>query len=417
MNRRKQLNVYSEIDRRTLLKSALSTAAASILPSSLAIAESTRPWNSIKGSINPRWYGFNLLEYFSTDRDWMKYFPYNPEGGFREDDFCWMSGWGFNWVCLPMDYRFWTDPNDLMKIDEKKIEPIDRAIRMGEKYRIHVELCLHRAPGFCILDGMDQKRTGIHVTREKTSVFNNPATQDAFVHQWVYFARRYKSISSRWLSFDPLSEPLIHPSENIAFDSYKSNQTIPDTDGVMEYVRVARKVNAAIRGIDPERLIVSDSFNHKPVAELFNAHTIQNAHDYLPLEVTHYGIPWGPADVQIGKEPVPTWPLKDATGKIVADKQTIQRKFQLWKEPARHGVPIHFVEMGCSNHTPPDVTYAWFNDSLDMMSDLHAGWGLWNFRGPIGILDTKRAGTKYKDWYGHQLDFTLLNLLRSKMNV
>jgi endoglucanase len=416
VNPGKQPNTHSEIDRRTVLKAVLSTAAASILPSSLALATPIRPWSSIKNSINPRWYGFNLLEYFSTDRDWMKYFPYQPEEGFKEDDFRWMSGWGFNWVCLPMDYRFWTDPADPMKIEEKKIEPIDRAIRMGEKYGIHVELCLHRAPGFCTLDGMDQKRIGIHITREKTSVFDNQATQDAFIHQWVYFAKRYKSISSRWLSFDPISEPVVRPSGFIGFDSYK-NKTKTDANGVMEYVRLARKVNSAIRGIDPRRLIVSDSFDHKPVPELFNAGTIQNAHDYFPIEITHYGLPWGPPQVQIGKEPVPTWPLKDAKGNIIVDRRTIQEKFRLWEEPAQHGVPIHFVEMGCSNHTPPNVAYAWFNDSLDVINELHSGWGLWNFRGPIGILDTQRAGTKYKNWYGHQLDFTLLNLLRSKMNV
>jgi hypothetical protein len=59
---------------------------------------------------NPRWYGFNLLEYFSTDADWMKYFPYKNDGMFQEDDFRWIRDWGFNWVRLPMDYRFWTAP-------------------------------------------------------------------------------------------------------------------------------------------------------------------------------------------------------------------------------------------------------------------------------------------------------------------
>jgi hypothetical protein len=49
---------------------------------------------------NPEWYGFNLLEYFSTDRDWMKYFPYKDDGMFREGDFRWIRDWGFNWVCL-----------------------------------------------------------------------------------------------------------------------------------------------------------------------------------------------------------------------------------------------------------------------------------------------------------------------------
>ena len=32
---------------------------------------------------NPKWHGFNLLEYFSTDADWMKYFPYKNDGMFQ----------------------------------------------------------------------------------------------------------------------------------------------------------------------------------------------------------------------------------------------------------------------------------------------------------------------------------------------
>src|SRR6202041_2300567 len=27
-----------------------------------------------------------------------------------------------------------------------------------------------------------------------------------------------------------------------------------------------------------------------------------------------------------------------------------------------------------------------------------SGWALWNFRGPFGVLDTQRAGTKFEDW-------------------
>ena len=159
------------------------------------------------------------------------------------------------------------------------------------------------------------------------------------------------------------------------------------------------------------------SYGGKIVTELFDTGVLQSCHDYDPVEVTHYGLPWGPPQVQIGKEPVPTWPLKDAKGHVIADKQTIREQFRSWGKLAQHGIPIHFGEMGCSNHTPPNVAYAWFNDSLDVINGLHSGWALWNFRGPIGILDTEWAGTKYKNWYGHQLDFTLLNLLRTKMNA
>lgn len=127
----------NRISRRGALKSMLGVAAAGAFqPSLKGLAEAAAPAKSI----NPKWYGFNLMEYFSTDTDWMKYFPYKDDGMFPEDDFRWMSDWGFNWVRLPMDYRFWTDPTDATKINEKMVEPIDRAIRLGEKYGVHVNV-------------------------------------------------------------------------------------------------------------------------------------------------------------------------------------------------------------------------------------------------------------------------------------
>jgi hypothetical protein len=66
-------------------------------------------------------------------------------------------------------------------------------------------------------------------------------------------------------------------------------------------------------------------------------------------------------------------------------------------------VPIYFGEMGCYKHTPPEVVLTWFDDTLSVLGDLRSGWALWNFRGPFGVLDTQRAGTKFEDWHGHQL--------------
>jgi len=205
--------------RRRLLKSAATLASAALVPSSVArLASAVQSLTAAKPDSpktrlanNPRWYGFNLLEYFSTDTDWMKYFPYKNDGMFLENDFRWIRDWGFNWVRLPMDYRFWTSP-DLFTIDEKNVEPIDRAIRLGEKFGIHVNLCLHRAPGLCILDTMDEKLTGIHITKEKTDVFTDSHTFDAFLHQWTYFADRYKGIPSKQLSFNLVNEPVVLPN-------------------------------------------------------------------------------------------------------------------------------------------------------------------------------------------------------------
>jgi hypothetical protein len=93
----------------------------------------------------------------------------------------------------------------------------------------------------------------------------------------------------------------------------------------------------------------------------------------------------------------------------------VARTFRPWGDLAELGVPIHFGEMGCYKHTSPEVVLAWFDDTLSVLNDLHTGWALWNFRGPFGILDTERFGTKFEDWHGHQLDRALLNLLQKRI--
>ena len=422
---------HSNPSRRTVLKSLTAAAAATVIPSGAerlaALVQSVPapkgpPSPSPVRTTNPAWYGFNLLEYFSTDPDWMKYFPYKDDGLFLEDDFRWIRDWGFNWVRLPMDYRFWTGP-DLFAIDEKKIEPIDRAVRLGEKYGVHVNLCLHRAPGECILDGLDETVTGIHVTKEKTSVYDDPKTLDAFVHQWSYFAQRYKGISSERLSFNLVNEPLVlpTPAEQKELEHTKPEDSF-NSDIVRrqakDYSRVAKAAVDSIRKQDPERWIITDGYPGAgaPIPDLIDTGIMQSCHTYNPVELTHYRCEWARGFVS-SSTPLPTWPLKDGSGKVICDRQTLVKTFQSWGEIAQKGVRIHFGEMGCYKHTSANVVLAWFDDTLDVLRDLHSGWALWNFRGPFGVLDTERPGTKYEDWRGHQLDRALLNLLQSKMKA
>jgi endoglucanase len=400
--KRNQQGMTGEISRRTMLQSMAGLVVASALPLSLSGLQAQA---KISNSINPRWYGFNLLEYFSTDPDWMKHFPYKNDGMFLEDDVKWMRDWGFNWVRLPMDYRFWTDPNDLHKINEKMVEPIDRAIKLGEKYGVHVNVSLHRAPGFCILDGADEKAQGIHITQEKMNLYRDQAALDAFVYQWVYFADRYKGISNEKVSFNLVNEP-------IERGGGKTN-----LDGEKQYIRVARAAVEGIRSKDPKRLIVTDGYEVGTtiIPGLYETGIVQSCHDYWPGPVTHYHAEWArPASMTW---PLPTWPELDAQGKVIADKQIVVDRFRPWAEPAKHGIPIHFGEMGCNRYIPPKVVYAWFNDALDMIGGLNSGWALWNFRGPFGIMDTNREGTDYKDFHGHKLDHTLLKILQSKMKA
>ncbi len=420
--------------RRTVLKAGVTAAAVAIVPSGLTAAAFTdRSVSGLKNDSlqskspakNPRWYGFNLLEYFSTDPDWMKYFPHKNDGMFLEDDFRWIRDWGFNWVRLPMDYRFWTAP-DLFTIEEKRVEPIDRAIRLGEKYGIHVNVCLHRAPGLCILDTMDEKLTGIAVTKEKTNVFDDAHTFDAFVHQWTFFAGRYKGISSQKLSFNLVNEPVALPTEAELAEITKHGP-VKTTDlfnaaflqrHAKDYTRLAKASADAIRAQDPQRLVVTDGYPGagEPIPDLFGTGMMQSCHTYNPIQLTHHNCEWA-RGILTGSEPMPTWPLKDGQGKVICDRATLETNFEPWGKLVAQGVPIHFGEMGCYKHTPPEVVLAWFNDTLDVLGELNSGWALWNFRGPFGVLDTERAGTKFEDWQGHKLDRPLLTLLQKKMTA
>jgi endoglucanase len=422
------------LTRRSLLKAGVAAAAAATMPAGLRAAAFSGQSNpgansdsskSKSPAKNPRWYGFNLLEYFSTDPDWMKYFPYKNDGMFPEDDFRWIRDWGFNWVRLPMDYRFWTAP-DLFTIDEKRIVPIDRAIRLGERYGIHVNVCLHRAPGLCILDTMDEKLTGIAITKEKTNVFSAPHTFDAFVHQWTYFAGRYKGISGQKLSFNLVNEPIALPTEaelaEIAKHGPVKTSDLFDAAFLQrhaqDYTRLAKASADAIQARDRERLVVTDGYPGAglPIPNLAGTGMMQSCHTYNPVQLTHHNCEWV-RGILSRSEPMPTWPLRDDHGKVICDRGTLQAAFHSWGKLSAEGVPIHFGEMGCYKHTPPGVVLAWFNDTLEVLGELNSGWALWNFRGPFGVLDTERAGTKFEDWQGRKLDRPLLALLQKKIKA
>ena len=98
----------------------------------------------------PRWRGFNLLEKFM-------FWGQNPQPRFKEEDFKMIHELGFNFVRLPMDYRFWIIDKDWEKINYDVLKDIDEAIEFGKKYDVHVCINFHRAPGYTVANPKEQK--------------------------------------------------------------------------------------------------------------------------------------------------------------------------------------------------------------------------------------------------------------------
>lgn len=235
---------------------AIVSAVAFVAP--ISAGEARKPsavrWLPASPEKLPRWRGFNLLEKFHLG---------NGRKPFVENDFRMMSRWGFNFVRLPMDYRFWIKDGDWEQFDEETLRDIDQAVTWGEKYGIHVCINFHRAPGYTVAQ-----------PPEKTSLWTDEKTQEVCARHWAMFARRYKGIPSERVSFNLMNEPAGVSAE--------------------QYIAVVRKLAAAIRAEDPNRLIISDGlqWGTVPLPELKPLRIALATRGYTPMEISHYKASW-----------------------------------------------------------------------------------------------------------------------------
>ncbi|MDA1278143.1 MAG: cellulase family glycosylhydrolase [Verrucomicrobia bacterium] len=354
-------------------KAALATACSVTAPRLLAQASTSTPVEPSAAKL-PRWRGFNLLEKFSRRREG------NP--AFRETDLQIMREWGFDFARLPMSYHCWAepDPERWLNMDETQLAHVDQAVELGRKHGVHINLNLHRAPGYCV-----------NPPQEPLDLWKDEAALDACARHWAMFARRYKGRSNRELSFDLLNEP-----PDIAAESY---------------VRVVKHLVATIRAEDPRRLIIADGlrWGRDPVEDLAALGIGQSTRGYDPMRVSHHQASWVKGS---DKWPEPAWPLPE-DGKPDWNKERLRReRIEPWQALEKRGVGVHVGEWGAHNRTPHTVTLAWMRDQLELWREAGWGWALWNLRGSFGVLDSGRADAAYEDFRGHKLDGKMLKLLQ-----
>jgi endoglucanase len=358
------------MNRREFLK----ITAAGVLAGG-AVAGGAENSPTVSASKLPRWRGFNLLEKFTKRREG------NPP--FEESDFATMHEWGFDFARLPMSYLCWADndPATWTKIREGELRDIDRAIELGDKFKVHINLNFHRAPGYCV-----------NPPKEPLDLWKDAQALEACAFHWGAFAKRYRGIPNARLSFDLLNEP-----PDIAEETY---------------VRVVKALAAAIRAEDPQRLIIADGlkWGREPVHRLVDAKIAQSTRGYDPMKISHYAANWIKGSDQW---PEPTWPLKESE-KSVWDKERLRReRIKPWKDLEARGVGVHVGEWGPFNRTPHKVALAWMKDQLDLWKEAGWGWAMWNLRGAFGPMDSARGDVAYEDCNGHKLDGEMLKVLQA----
>ena len=320
----------------------------------------------------PLWYGFNLQEKFNTDWGVKR---------FDERDVAWIAELGFNFVRLPMDYRAWAEPGNWSALRQSVLEEIDQVLRWGEQYRLHVCLNFHRAPGYSVT-----------LPEEPKSLWSNDEALHVCATHWGTFARRYKGVPSRQLSFNLLNEP-------------------PQIDPAL-HRKVIQRLTEAVRTHDAARLVICDgaAWGTEPPAELAGLDVAASTRGYSPMQITHYQAEWiSGAD----KWSLPSYPA--ASTPEAARERDAARKGEVepWQALRSRGMGVMVGEFGVYSRTPHAVTLGWMRDRLRLWRDAGWGWALWNFRGPFGVIDSGRRDVQYERVRGAQLDRAMLELLRS----
>ncbi|CAG5068757.1 Endoglucanase C307 [Dyadobacter sp. CECT 9623] len=341
----------------------------------------------------PKWKGFNLLDFFSPD-------PASARKPTTEDHFKWMSDWGFDFVRVPMAYPAYVKfdrtknitPEEVYQIDQQAVDKIDRLVMMAHKYKMHVSLNLHRAPGYCI-------NAGFH---EPYNLWTDQKAQDAFCYHWNMWAKRYKNVSSQLISFDLLNEPSMREDMN---DQHSKRSSVPGAT----YRKVALAAQEAIRKENPNHLIIADGndVGNSVIPEIADLDIGQSCRGYHPGIISHYKAPW--AMKETDNLPEVKWPGQ--VGEQYLSREMLEKYYKPWIELVAKGVGVHCGECGCWNKTPHAVFLAWFSDVLDILSSNGIGFSLWEFSGDFGVLNSRRDDVAYEDWHGQKLDRKLLNLL------
>jgi aryl-phospho-beta-D-glucosidase BglC (GH1 family) len=373
--------------RDFLIKSGMLAAGITMGANTGFVSASAKSKNKL-----PKWRGFNLLDFFNPEADKGRK---NPVEHFK-----WMVDWGFDFVRVPIAYPAYLQfdrsrpilAEEVLNFDERRLEEIDKLVYQAHQQGLHVSLNLHRAPGFCINAGFV----------EPYNLWKDQEALDAFCAHWEMWAKRYKNISSKKLSFDLVNEPFMRQDVN---DQHSPGGPVP----VEDYYRVAKAAVETIKKVKSSRLVIADGNGGGGIAvpELADLGIGQSCRAYHPMIVSHYQAPWVYKETDI--LPPPIWPGK-YNGQTY-NREMLEQYYAPWFALMEMGVGVHCGECGAYNKTPHAVFLAWFEDVLDILNEKGIGFGIWEFSGTFGILNSGRQDVVYEDWYGQKLDRKYLNLL------
>ena len=288
-----------------------------------------------------------------------------------------IAGWGFDHVRLPVDYPVIEDDANPGVLKEDGMAYIENCLEWCGKNQLRVILDLHKAPGFAFDEN------------NKATLFDDTALQDRFINLWRLIARRYAGKLTDNLAFELLNEIVL-----------------PDS---APWNALVKKTVAAIREIDPERLIVVGGNYYNAAGELKNLDLLPDKnilytfHNYLPLALTHQKAPWVPVLAKYNR--TINYPGEKAVGlekytdtsthvftdeaNITFDRDYVRRCMLPAVDFSRQtGQPVYCGEFGVYEVAPMAARVNWTRDVMEFLLEHHIGHAIWTYKAlDFGLVD------------------------------
>ncbi len=288
---------------------------------------------------------------------------------------------GFNHVRLPIDPDF-LQPNWAkgdFKIQDDRLQAIDRAIDLMEAQKLGVILDLHPT------------------RRLKLEAQPYGADYQNIETIWKKLSDRYHK-NSKMIAYEILNEPLV---ENTAL-----------------WRDIAQRIVALIRQVDSVHTVIVPAAGYSGVGELVNFQPIPGEnllytfHFYAPLEFTHQGATWlenyaslknipYPLEVnpperspsngrsQLPSETQKLWEGYRTSGSNRAQLETQIKKVVQWRD--RYNVSLYCGEYGVHAVAPKDDRYRWHKDVSELLKQENIGHALWSHRAAFGLVPDGQA--------------------------
>ncbi len=308
--------------------------------------------------------------------DWMEMWPQDEEKlntWLLEKDVKQVADYGFDHIRLPFSYKVFMSDDKPGWFREEGLKHLDRMVEWCKKYGLNIVLDLHIAPGYSFGN----------VDRGIPNPFLDDETyQEQFYDIWRMLARRYFK-EGKNLAFELLNEVVEEPASR--------------------WNRIANRAIAAIRQIDPTRIIIYGGIYYNSVYYMKyldvtdDPNIIYNFHFYEPILFTHQ-LAWPPACAAYNKaleypgefpgigaflDEHPEFADKQARyiGRKL-DKDTMRMDFEKVIEfkqlyPNAH---LYCGEFGVIKNASAASKRNWLRDIISIFNELDIGRAAWDYK-------------------------------------